>query len=446
MRRTTLVAALAALAAVACETEPSAPFDHVALLLHLDTTDTSPDAATDLGPRDLSAGLHGDIGWAESPSGLGLDLGASGYLSVPDLGSPGLDSADWTAVLDVRLDLADTAGNRAILQSTAADGSLGRTLLYVSPDCGGALGSLVGDVPVCGTTALTPDTWTQVAVSYDRTTDHLQLFVDGVLDGEGRVEAVTLGEGLLVGVNRSLTTQHLQGAVDELLVLTESLDEAGLAERVGDGGPWAAPVCSTLPADPWLWLEADGDDMPWRDMLGESDGTREGTCSLLTDACDPGFVSVPAEHLPPLAGADFTVALRARLDAEDPTDGDRTLVQVPDGRTLLYSDASCDGALATYLGGAELCGGDLVPGREAHVALSYSAETQLVSVYLDGLLTAASVRDFEGGQEGLLVGVGRDLSSQAWEGLLDDLLVWDRALTPAEVGDVAAAGRDLCVP
>lgn len=446
--RTSLKCCVVALTgATACETvETPDTLDPVALLLHLETEDTTPAAASDAGPRSNSVVLHGNVSWRESPTGLGLDLGQAGWLAVEELGSPGLDSTDWTISLDLRLAESDGSGNRAILQTTSADGTTGRTLLYVSPDCGGALGSLVGTEPVCGTTALSPETWHQVAISYDRTTDHVRLFLDGVLDGEDHVAADAFGAGLLIGVNRSLSTQQLQGSVDEILVLSEAVDQEGLTALLALGAPWPATTCTAPPTEPWLWLEAGTEDLPWSDVRGDADADLDAVCSVDLSTCDDGFASIPAEHLPPLADADFTVSLRARLDAADPTAADLTLVQLPDGRTLLYSDASCGGAVATYLGGAELCGPPLVPGRTAHVALTWSAQDTLTSLYVDGLLVAASPRPLEGGHEGLTLGVGRDLRHQWWDGDMDDFMVWNRVLSPSEVASLAAAGQDLCLP
>lgn len=454
MPKTPWILALTATAVVACDTPDIAPdsppdaprFDHVALLLHLEPQDTAGDAASDAGPRGLETTLHGDLSWRDSPSGQGLDLGDTGWIAVPGLGAPDLDAMDWTIVLALRLSAAATDGNRAILQTRSSDGDLGQTLLYVSPDCGGTLASLVGPTPVCGRTALVPEQWVQVAVSYDRTTDHLRLFVDGVLDGEGHVAASPLGEGLLVGINRSLETQHLGGAVDELLIVAEALDEDGLAERLDQGTPWPEPVCTELPADTWLWLEASDADVPWADVGEGDDADLAITCSVVSATCEEGFATVPPALLPPLADSDFTISVRARLDADDPSAADLTLVQVADGRTLLYADASCGGAAASFLGGAELCGPPLIPGRWSQLSLSRSAADQMTRLYVDGLLVAASPRPMEGGAEGLLLGVGRSQQHQWWDGAMDDLLVWDRVLTPAEVASLSAAGDDLCLP
>ncbi len=425
------------------ETETLGP---VALLLHLEPSDTTPVTATDSGPRSLLTSLQGNLSWRDSPSGLGLDLGSEGWLAIEDLDSPGLENTDWTVILDVMLADTDTTANRAILQSTSPDGAIGRTLLYVSRDCGGALGSLVGPQPVCGTTPLTPGTWHQVALSYDRTTDHVRLFLDGVLDGEGHVPADPFGEGLLIGVNRSLETQHLQGAVDEVLVLAEALDPDQLEALVAAGSPWPDPHCTPPPTSPWLWLEAGTEELPWSDVDGEADASLDQVCSVDLSTCDDGFAAISPEHLPPLSEGDFTVSVWARGEASDPTASDLALVQIADGRTLLYSDASCGGAAATFLGGAELCGPPLVPGKWAHLALSWSAEDTLTSLYVDGLLVAASPRPMEGGQAGLTLGVGRDLRHQWWDGEMDDFMVWDRVLSPSEVSGLAAAGQDLCLP
>lgn len=91
----------------------------------------------------------------------------------------------------------------------------------------------------------------------------------------------------------------------------------------------------------------------------------------------------------------------------------------------------------------QLSGGTATANAWTHLAISYDADTDIKSIYVNGTPTTATTPQYtpntNGG--GLHLGVGDDNGTNyAFNGKLDDAALWNSALSPADVGNAMANG------
>jgi len=100
------------------------------------------------------------------------------------------------------------------------------------------------------------------------------------------------------------------------------------------------------------------------------------------------------------------------------------------GRAWLYLNAS--GQLSSDLGGATLTISSTVStGEWHHAALVYDGAD--LNIYLDGVLEGRAARTMESSNGVLLIGANQDLASDLYAGKLDEMNIFERALSSEEV-------------
>lgn len=106
------------------------------------------------------------------------------------------------------------------------------------------------------------------------------------------------------------------------------------------------------------------------------------------------------------------------------------------GQTWLATDTS--GQLYSMLGSSLITGTvPLNTGQWQHVALTYDGVT--LRLYLDAALIAEATPSMQASDGALRVGVAGDGSSDPLDGLVDELIIFNRALTPSDVYAIAQA-------
>ena len=121
----------------------------------------------------------------------------------------------------------------------------------------------------------------------------------------------------------------------------------------------------------------------------------------------------------------------------------RHLLQQADGsgvgRTWLgvYSD----GTLFSFLGGSSTTSGAITvtQGIWHHAAVTYDGAT--LNLYLDGALVNSQAKTLEASDGNLLIGVNKNLNGNFFSGRMDEVTIYNRALTSDEVA--ALANRDV---
>lgn len=426
------------------------------MVLHMD--EGSGDILGDASLHAQQATLNGDYSWTDGAFGAGVDLAGTGWIEVADPAYPTLWSTDYTLSGWLSRNGDELTTNEALVQQTDGQYSdaVGRTLVYLAPECGGktnVLVSNVGEGKVCGNTSITNDGWHHVAVVRDRARTAVDIYLDGVLDGSGTEYMTFADGGYLFGTNKTADNNFFNGVVDEWAIANQALTPSEIAALAT--GPTCEPTCAPLPANASAWLpmddgagavaaDASGNGFDFDLVGGASFGEGTFAGGLELDGVN-GYAIATAGNYPDLNTQSFTVSVRARFDAEEfptATDGqDFVLVQTGNGddgqgRSLLYVDSSCGGQASTFIGGSELCAGTLRAGVWYHLAVSYDAVTGETKLYVDGGLKATDTRTIEAANGDLWLGRtqhGSDDSALFWDGPMDDVIFFDSVLTAEDV-------------
>ncbi|GEM_PF-2466249 len=441
---------------------------NTAMVLHMDAG--SGDTLGDDSLHGQQVTLNGDYTWSTGIWESGIDLAGTGWIEVADPAYPVLWSTDFTIAGWFSRSADELTKNEALFQQgdgDVADGT-GRTLLYLSPECGGTVNGLVSNVgegKVCGSTSITNDGWHHVAVVRDRARTSVEIYLDGVLDGSGTEYMTIANGGYFIGSNKTADNNFFNGVVDEWSVTNSALSASEIAALAT--GPVCESNCAPLPTPPAAWSPMDdGVGLTAADVTGGgSDYTLTGGASfgpgtfgggLHMDGVN-GYAQALAGTFPDLNNTSFTVSVRARWDGDSfPTraDGlDYVLVQTTNGetgqgRSLLYVDSSCGGQASSFIGNAELCAGTLKAGMWYHLAVSYDNATGETTLYVDGDLKASEPRTLEFFDGDLLLGRtqhGADENALFWDGVMDDVLIFDRVLTEDEMLELHEGASAYCL-
>jgi hypothetical protein len=434
------------------------------MVLHMDEG-----AGSTLGDDSLHAQqvtLNGDYTWTNGVWDGGVDLGGTGWIEVSDPAYPSIWSSDYTLAGWISRNTDILLLNEALFQQGDGqyDDAVGRTLLYISPECGGnnnVLVSNVGEGKVCGNTKITNDGWHHVAVVRDRDRTSVEIYLDGVLDGIGTEYMTFADGGYFLGTNKTADNNFFDGVFDEWAIISQALSPERIAALAT--GPICEPECTEIPVGPVAWLPMDdGAGTVAADVSGNGydlnlvGGARFGAGTygggLVLDGVD-SFAIAGAGTYPDLNGGSFTISLRARYDgAQFPTssDGiDLTLIQTTNGsgqgRSLLYVDSSCGGQASTFLGGTELCAGTLRAGVWYHLAITYDKPSGLTQLFVDGALKATDTRTLEFSDGDLRVGSNQSNTPVLWDGVIDDLMFFDSALDEQEMAKLHEGASIYCL-
>ena len=143
------------------------------------------------------------------------------------------------------------------------------------------------------------------------------------------------------------------------------------------------------------------------------------------------YVSLPNIINP--ANTDLTAAAWVKMDATPGTYKVIIQQEGTHGRTWLARRDN--GKLYTYLGGTEITSTATIPiGSWHHVAVTYDGTT--VRLYVDGQQSGLATRVMESETGGMRIGYHKSDTTAGWNGVIDDVRVYGRALSSAEMLDL----------
>ena len=199
------------------------------------------------------------------------------------------------------------------------------------------------------------------------------------------------------------------------------------------------------------------------DLLGNHDGAESGVIFGVEGAANHtgtaaefnGFsstITVPFDSA--MNPESFTLSMWVNADstngfASPVTSRDDTPTSVHG--YLVYNDSSGNWNFWTGTGGPsgawnQMSGGKVEIGSWTHIAVSYDDGSQTKKLYVNGSLassnSAPNLYDPNGPQsENLHIGSGADSGGAFFfDGLIDDVALWDHALTSAEIKDLMTNG------
>ena len=297
---------------------------------------------------------------------------------------------------------------------------------------------------VVASKAIEANVWSHLAFTYDGA--HMRLYVDGELvASKAQSEGPPWGEGdLMIGCNPNYP-EHFEGLIDEVRIYNRALGAGEVAADIGAG--LQAP--SRLPIAAYSFDAGEGAAL--EDVTGnEHDGEIEGASwfdngrfgkALSFDGEEGECVTVPdAEEL--RTTEEFT--LEAWVKPNAPVGDDPIIYKDAWGTGAanelgigIYSSARPEGFIEGESESESVAGSESIEADVwTHLALTYDGAH--MRLYVNGSL-AATEAQAEGPQwaEGdLVIGCNPNYSSEVFDGLIDEVRIYNRALDETEVADL----------
>ncbi|MCB0134987.1 MAG: LamG domain-containing protein, partial [Caldilineaceae bacterium] len=317
------------------------------------------------------------------------------------------------------------------------------------------------DFVTAGAAGLTAGAWNHVAVLYNVTDNVASFYVNGVL-----LETVTGSTELVVNTDDDYRIgEGFNGAIDEVVVYATTLNDETLYD-INHPLPTATSLVKIRyrHASGVVWPHLDPDGLalylPLDDQVGSeefedlSTHGRDAVCA--DDHCPSAYTNQPDQpvdtgvtpvfdgvddyllvpHVLDPAATDLSASLWFRVS--DFTNEPKILQQTDGsgaaGRT--WFGIWANGTFFTYLGGKALNHPTAVKANTwHHAAVTYDHKTQLLTLYLDGV-PVTDTRPVESSDGDLVIGAHKTFGNNV-KGFIDEIAIFDRALTATEVGFLA---------
>jgi CSLREA domain-containing protein len=403
------------------------------------------------GPTFESGTLHGAATFSAGKvnQAFSFDGADTSYVEVPD--SASLDSTTGTWDFWIKTTQTTGGGNPIGIMSKANSvASLSGATVFTSTgtisvtfkdDTGGS----GHEWNVDGTRIINDGQWHHVAITF-QAGGTANLYTDGTLDGNAPIGNFTLGAfPLRLARNTDTFWQAFNGQLDEVEVFNVELSASDVANIYNASFAGKCRTCTPPPGGMVSWYSAEGNA---NDISGPNNGTFNGTPAYATgkvgqafsfDGTQANYVSVPANSNLQLTQLTVdawiypttTTGVQYFLDKGD-NGGENYLLALTSDHKLEF-DFNIGGHHA-------LDSTAPIPANVwSHVTGTYDGA--ILKLYINGSLDgtlAATVGAPSGGQR-LTIGVRSDGSSP-FQGLVDEVEIFDHALSPAEVAAIADAG------
>ena len=292
-------------------------------------------------------------------------------------------------------------------------------------------------------------TLTHVAFTWDGT--KIRIYVNGALDAQGGTTIASIGANTVPLLIGRFSASYFKGLIDELSIYSRALSDAEVQALYLAGRAGRCKSCLIPPAGLVAWWPGDGDAL---DRKGSHDGSLVGGAGFAAGHVGPAFSldgiddSVEVPHRQSL---DLTAALTA--DAwVSPDDyvctGEHRIVNkltpsppyigwnldlICSTHKLRAEIFSASGAVNTIFSNAK------IPiGGFTHVAFSWDGAT--LRLYKDGALDSSAATTIPSvGTNAEPLRIGRHAGS-FFKGRVDEVELFDRALTAFEVQDLYNSG------
>jgi hypothetical protein len=360
--------------------------------------------------------------------------------------SPG---AAYTLELWFKGDTAQGGGGFDKIVAGGFDNTDTWAIAITSEEIVGLVGIAGGTTSIHSGVFTNPGTWYHIALTSDGT--NVFLYVNGV-----QTNGAGIGPGYVPTANFTIGGafaggSEINGVVDEVTVYNRALDGTEISAIYGSGsaGKCAQDLgCIGPPANLIAWYPGDGDAS---DIQHANDGILVGNTSFVSGQVGQAFAFdgtgdyINVGDIPALRLTGTEVTLQGWIHPLSGDDGRG----VHFGKTanvyndyLLYGDS-----LTQNLAGAIKAGGvetflvtSFVPPARAwtHIALTYDGATMRVYANGSELANQAKTGNIDGTNSPFTIG-GRpdDYSSQEY---IDEVEVFDRALSASEIRDAYVAG------
>ena len=297
------------------------------------------------------------------------------------------------------------------------------------------------------------DTWQHVAVVYDNSADTNDptIYIDGVaqplteLDTPVGTTSSDAANDLHLGNYAVALSRAFDGVLDDIRLYGRMLSATEIAELAVPPPP--GPIAH------WKLDETSGSTAA--DSVGGNDGTLNGVPVWTPGTIDGGldfdgsndYVATNSSFAPPPAGTvsfwmqvSGSPAAHGRiLGLHDTWEIRHVTTGTADGIPYgLVFDLGVTGVNTEFATSVTID----VPDRWYHIAASYDTATDAYAVYIDGVPHTSGTYSSPlsvPAANNLSLGT-RTGSSNYYDGMLDDVRIYDQVLTPEQVAELAAQG------
>lgn len=300
------------------------------------------------------------------------------------------------------------------------------------------------------------DYWHHLACTYEESSGELILYYDGI----AVASLDNVGELSPAGARRASVGSYdgasgfFNGLLDDVRIYNYALPAPEVAALTGLIGYWKLDETSGKTA-----ADATGNGITGTLRLGDGNewaGGQIGTGSLQLEG-DGEFAQTENSDTTLQVAGDYSTAVWVKADRSQ-VSGAGIYGKAGSSRSnhfgLQIAGSSGSGLRSSPVSNStselRVCHGagsqwstriglDAIAGRWHHLAITYSADDEAVKSYLDGELVATGRLGTPASGLGHL-NIGANASQTAFKGHLDDMRIYDRALTAGEVARLASMG------
>ncbi|OGY09316.1 MAG: hypothetical protein A3D24_01250 [Candidatus Blackburnbacteria bacterium RIFCSPHIGHO2_02_FULL_39_13] len=309
------------------------------------------------------------------------------------------------------------------------------------------------------------NTWYHVEVTNDASSTTRRIYVNGVLKNSDANTGINAGSKLTIGRAGAYSGLYLKGIVDQIRIYNYARTPAQVAWDFNRGSPvgwWKFDECQGTTANDssgngnsgTLTIGATGDE----DTVGTcttsstawgSGATGKRNYSLSLDGTDDYITRADDADFDFAAADNFTVSAWAKHDGvifanpdyiltkADTTTGGYKLWMDGNGNLCFgVDDDSNWGTIDDYI----CTSGVDFDDSAWHLVTGVKTGTTKIELFVDGISRASdstiSATNTLANSNALYIGMDRDGTSAGWDGQIDDVRIYNYALTPVQVKDV----------
>lgn len=283
-----------------------------------------------------------------------------------------------------------------------------------------------------------------LAATFDNASNSVLLYVDGVLTAKGELTDDPTVESANVLIGASADDEYWHGTLDDVRIYPHALDETAVTEL--------AIRTARGPIAHWMLNETTG--VTAVDTAGHHDAELINGPSWASAKIDGGLrydgsndhVTVPHHSYLSLDDA-FTITAWVNNESPSISGSYRIISKESSGSNDNYWLSLQGGRLFLGIGGGFFGPvGNFDPNKWYHLAATFDDANDNVRIYIDGseVLNQTTSVKLTANAEPLMIGANWQ-STKYWHGLLDDIRIYDTALTDAAIAAIAS-GLVLVIP